>query len=59
MGNNDALWDHLMLVGQCVCGGGVEDNDREDQVVLTQRNTAIRWACMNLQRDSFFFINKY
>ena len=30
--------DHLILVGQCLCGGGVEDNDKEEQVVL-------RWTC--------------
>ena len=33
----------LILVGQSVCGGGVEDNNKEEQVVLTQRNTGIRW----------------
>ena len=35
----------LILVGQSVCGGGGEDNDKEEQVALTQRNTTIRWAC--------------
>ena len=35
----------LILVGQSVCGGGGEDNDKEEQVALTQRNTAIRWTC--------------
>ena len=35
----------LILVGQSVCGGGGEDNDKEEQVALTQRNTTIRRAC--------------
>jgi len=36
---------YLILVGQSVCGGGGEHNDKEEQVALTQRNAAIRWAC--------------
>jgi len=44
----------LILVGQSVCGGNGEDNDKEEQVALTQRNTAIGWACIYLKRNSFF-----
>lgn len=37
----------LILVGQsmCGCGGGDENDDKEEQVAVTQRNTAISWAC--------------